>query len=135
MPTAGGLIGALTEHGVSEEDARHYAEGVRRGDILITVHATGARADRAASILDDNGAININDRISAWRKRGWTAHDPNAMPLTADELERERNYYAAADKQAKEWSAAAGKPPPKRKRKIERRREFTSRPTGPPRRK
>jgi len=101
---AGGLIGALTGHGVPEEDARHYAEGVRRGDIIITVHASGARADQAAAILNDSGAIDINDRLSAWRKRGWTAHDPSAPPLTADELARERDYYAAADKQAKEWS-------------------------------
>lgn len=101
---AGGLIGALTEHGVPEEDARYYAEGVRRGDILVTVHARGERADRAAAILDGSGAVDINDRVSAWRKRGWTDHDATATPLTSAELQRERDYYAAADKQAKEWS-------------------------------
>ncbi len=33
----GGLIGALTNAGVSEEDAHVYSEGVRRGSSLVTV--------------------------------------------------------------------------------------------------
>src|SRR5215211_7590340 len=32
----GGVIGALTQAGVSEEDAHVYAEGVRRGGTLVT---------------------------------------------------------------------------------------------------
>jgi hypothetical protein len=100
----GGIIGALTETGVPEEAARHYAEGIRRGDVLIAVRAEGARADRAARILDGNGAIDIDDRLSAWRSRGWTGFDPDAQPLSADELRRERQYYAAAREQGREWT-------------------------------
>ena len=99
----GGIIGALTETGVPEEAARHYAEGIRRGDVLIAVRAEGARADRAARILDDNGAIDIDDRVSGWRSRGWTGFDPDAQPLTADELRRERQYYTAAREKGREW--------------------------------
>ena len=33
----GGLIGALTQSGIGEPEARHYAEGVRRGGTLVTV--------------------------------------------------------------------------------------------------
>ena len=36
---AGGVLGALTEAGVSEEDAQAYAEGVRRGGTLLTVRS------------------------------------------------------------------------------------------------
>jgi hypothetical protein len=61
---AGGLIGGLTESGISHEHAQHYAESVRRGDILITVRAEEARADRAAEILDDNGEVDIDRRVS-----------------------------------------------------------------------
>src|SRR5579864_5142656 len=32
----GGIIGALTQAGVSEDDAHVYAEGVRRGGTLVT---------------------------------------------------------------------------------------------------
>jgi hypothetical protein len=100
----GGIIGALTETGVPEEAARHYAEGIRRGDVLIAVRAEGAGADRAARILDQNGAIDIDDRVSGWRSRGWTGFDPDAAPLTADELRRERQYYSAAREQGREWT-------------------------------
>ena len=37
---AGGLIGGLTKAGVSEQDAEYYAEGVRRGGVLVTVRTT-----------------------------------------------------------------------------------------------
>jgi hypothetical protein len=101
---AGGLIGALTENGIPEDEARYYAEGVRRGDILITVQASGDRADLAASTLDRHHAINIDDRVSSWKKRGWTSHDTNAAPLSEAELRREREYYSSAERQGKDWA-------------------------------
>ena len=101
---AGGLIGALTEHGVPEDEARYYTEGVRRGDVLVTVHASGERADRAADILEKHHAQNIDDRVTAWRKRGWSGYDPDAAPLTDAELRREREYREASKQQADEWS-------------------------------
>ena len=48
---AGGLIGALTDLGVPEEEAHYYAEGVRRGGVLVTVQTTDALAQQAVSIL------------------------------------------------------------------------------------
>ncbi len=104
---AGGLIGALTESGVSPEHAAHYAESLRRGDILITVRTDEAGADRAAGILDDNGAVDIDRRVSEWRDRGWEAYDANAQPLSKVELEREREYDRAAREQGNRWSEQA----------------------------
>ncbi len=101
---AGGLIGALTEGGVPEEEAGVYAEGVRRGDILLTVHASGNRADRASEILDRDGAVNVDDRVSSWRSRGWARHDVSAQPMSDEELRRERSYYSAAEKQGDRWT-------------------------------
>jgi uncharacterized membrane protein len=49
---AGGLVGALTEHGIPEEDARGYEEHVRKGSILLTVHANSdEQAEEAHRIL------------------------------------------------------------------------------------
>ena len=49
---AGGLVGALTEHGIPEEDARGYEEHVRQGSILLTVHANSdEQAEEAHRIL------------------------------------------------------------------------------------
>ncbi len=50
----GGLIGALVSLGVSEEDARHFDEGLRAGAILVTVDA-GSRTEEALAILERHG--------------------------------------------------------------------------------
>jgi len=69
---AGGLIGGLTRLGVPEEDAHYYAEGVRRGGILVTVAADDEReAERAAEILRRHGAVDIDQRGTEWKKQGW----------------------------------------------------------------
>ena len=90
---AGGMIGALTEVGVPEEHANNYAESVRRGGALVTVRADESRAERAARILRENGAIDLDQRVSRWREDGWTGWDPSAAPYTRDEAERERRLY------------------------------------------
>jgi hypothetical protein len=59
---AGGVVGMLRDHGVSEEEAEFYAEGVKRGGALVTVH--GVSDDRAAEarrILQQHGAIETED--------------------------------------------------------------------------
>ncbi len=69
---AGGLIGGLTKAGVSERDAEYYAEGVRRGGVLVTVRTTENLADKAAGILDDAGAKDVDEKSREWRSSGWT---------------------------------------------------------------
>jgi stress response protein YsnF len=81
----GGLIGGLTSSGVSHEDAEYYAEGLRRGGVLVTVRTHETSADRAAEILDQFGARDVDERASEWRKGGWTG--PAAG--TTDFAERE----------------------------------------------
>jgi hypothetical protein len=69
---AGGLIGLLMDHGITEEQAEFYAEGVRRGGSLVTVH--GIPEDRekdARRILDENGAIEVEQLADEWRRTGW----------------------------------------------------------------
>ena len=56
----GELIGVLKDHGVSEEEARFYAEGVARGGALVTVHdVPPERRKIARETLDQSGAIAI----------------------------------------------------------------------------
>jgi len=88
----GGIIGALTEAGVSDEDAHVYAEGVRRGGALLTVRIPEADRARVESIMD-RGAVNIWDRGMAYRKAGWKTFDPGASPYTADQVRKEREQY------------------------------------------
>jgi hypothetical protein len=48
---AGSLIGALVSMGISQEEAELYAEGVRRGHVLVAVQTTDARAAEAFAVL------------------------------------------------------------------------------------
>jgi uncharacterized protein (TIGR02271 family) len=49
--TAGGLIGALTQSGHDENEARTYADGVQRGGTLVTVRVDDSRAAPAEAIM------------------------------------------------------------------------------------
>jgi hypothetical protein len=95
---AGGLIGGLTDMGVSKTDAEYYAESVRRGGALVTVRADDTRADRAADIMREHGAVDIEQRAEQWRERGWSGWNDKAGPYTAADLERDRDLYGDADR-------------------------------------
>ena len=57
---AGGIIGLLRDHGVSEKEAQFYADGVAKGGALVTVHGvSGDRASQARKILASHGAIDV----------------------------------------------------------------------------
>jgi hypothetical protein len=60
----GGLVGLLKDHGVSEEEADFYAEGVRRGGALITVQSFDADDEkRAREIMRQFGAIETEELV------------------------------------------------------------------------
>jgi hypothetical protein len=48
----GGLIGALTQSGIGEDDARSYAEGVRRGGTLVTARVPDTDRPHLQAIMD-----------------------------------------------------------------------------------
>lgn len=87
---AGGLIGGLTELGIPEADAQHYAESVRRGGALVTVRADESRANEADALMLRHGAINIEERVERWRGDGWQGYDPDAQPYSKEEIARDR---------------------------------------------
>jgi len=83
---AGGLIGALTHIGVPEDDAEYYVEGVRRGGILVTVRAEDRLAERAADIMENGGAEDVDHRSEEWRASGWQPkHTAAASSRTAEQ--------------------------------------------------
>jgi hypothetical protein len=88
----GGVVGALTQAGVSDEDAPLYAEGVRRGGTLVSARVPDADRARYEAILNQS-AVNLRDRSAAWQKAGWKSYDPSAKPYGAEEVRRERQLY------------------------------------------
>jgi len=90
---AGGLIGALTESGVSEDDAHVYAESVRRGGSLVTARVPEERAAEADAILAGTSRVDLTARREVYTQEGWQRFDPKAEPYTPEEIERERSRY------------------------------------------
>jgi hypothetical protein len=84
----GGALGVLSHAGVSGEDAHEIAECLRRGATLVAARVPEADRNQYEAILD-RGAINVQVRVAAYRQAGWKAYDPNAAPLTAEEMQRE----------------------------------------------
>jgi hypothetical protein len=89
----GGMLGALTDYGVSEEDAHLYSEAVRRGSTLVTVRTDEGRVAKAESILEANQPVNTRERRDAYTATGWSKYDPASKPYTADEIRQERDRY------------------------------------------
>lgn len=88
---AGGLIGALTDAGVDERDAHVYAEGVRRGGVLVTARVDDSRADAAHAILQSDAGVNVETRRRDYEASGWEAFDETADPYHPDQI---RDYRA-----------------------------------------
>ncbi|MDT2024596.1 hypothetical protein [Methylocella sp. CPCC 101449] len=89
---AGGLLGALTQGGVSEEDANIYSEGVRRGGSIVTVRTANASNAEIERILDQN-SIDTRTRADSWRQEGWQRFDPEGPPMTSDQIKASRTRY------------------------------------------
>ena len=87
---AGGIVGALTDVGISEDDAQFYAESVRRSGAVVTVRADESRAAQAEEILDRHDAVDIEERVAEWKRQGWTGYDPDAPEWSAAQIEAER---------------------------------------------
>ncbi|MDB5171299.1 MAG: protein of unknown function DUF2382-containing protein [Phycisphaerales bacterium] len=61
--------------------AEYYAEGTRRGGTLVTATTPDNLADRAADIMRDHNAIDVDERAAQWRSAGW-AGVPDAGTAT-----------------------------------------------------
>ncbi len=74
----GGILGGLKEAGVPEDDANVYAEGVRRGDCLVSVRADEADVGRVESTLAQHSGVDAATRGAVYRGEGWSRFDPQA---------------------------------------------------------
>jgi hypothetical protein len=88
----GGLLGALTNAGISEEDAQILVEGVRRGGTLVAARVAEGEVPRVETVMNQS-AVNLRERCDLYRKSGWQAFDPNAVPYTADQVRCERALH------------------------------------------
>jgi len=86
--------GGSNEENEEEDDSGHYAEAVRRGNAVVTVTTTTDQIDRIAEIMNQRGAIDIDQRVAEYKKTGYTGYDPNAAAYTHEDSIRERDRQA-----------------------------------------
>lgn len=75
-----GFWDSITDFFMPDDDRYAYEEGVRRGGATLVVSADEARVDEVAEILEQNGAVDLDERESAWKNEGWTG--AAAVPTT-----------------------------------------------------
>lgn len=67
-----GFLDALRDFFFPQDDHDAYAEGLSRGGYLLTVRDVPSEMyDTTVDLLDDEGAVDIDERSSQWRSEGW----------------------------------------------------------------
>lgn len=101
------LFGA-DQHG---DDAGLYAEAVRRGSYMLSIDANDEdEADRAADIVQQYHAVDIDQRAAQWRSTGWSTYQSDAPLYTADQIRQEREGYSSTTTVASSRAGSAGNP-------------------------
>ncbi len=79
-----GFFESLGDFFFPEEDRYAYAEGLSRGGYLLTVSGLSAdQQETALDILDDEGAVDIDEREQSWRSEGWTGYQSGGSVAAA----------------------------------------------------
>jgi uncharacterized protein (TIGR02271 family) len=63
----GGFLASLKSLFVPDQDRDTYAEAVRRGGFLLAARVEQGSAERAMDILEEHGAVDLDDRQQSWR--------------------------------------------------------------------
>ena len=71
-----------------------YAESVRRGGTAVTVQVEDNMVEKAADILNDNGAVDVDRRAAQYRKTGYKNYDAKAPLYNAEQSKTELRQYA-----------------------------------------
>jgi hypothetical protein len=72
IDVSSGLLTELVARGVPDEDAPVYAEGARRGGMLVFVRADDDdEAAEAAELMAEHGAVDIDACATGWQQQGY----------------------------------------------------------------
>lgn len=87
-------IGTLTRLGVPQDDAEIYAEGLRRGGVLLVGHVGADHVEEALDIIERHGPVDIDERHRHYRASGWTGYDATAHDYDEASAVEERGRHA-----------------------------------------
>lgn len=81
---------ALGRYGVSDEEARFYSEGVRRGGSIVIAHVHDSNVDAAVDIMARHNPVRFEDRKDDYLKD----YSANATAYSEDQIRENRERYA-----------------------------------------
>ncbi len=73
-----GFFGSIKDMLLPEEDRYAYAEGMRRGAVLLNATVDESQVTQASSVLEQSGALDLDAQEASWRQSGWTGYDATA---------------------------------------------------------
>ncbi|AWJ84323.1 hypothetical protein TSH58p_12775 [Azospirillum sp. TSH58] len=106
-------VSMLTGVGVTREDAEVFAEGVRRGGVLLVGRVDEAMCDSALTVMQRHGSVDIPGRAQGYREAGWSGYDAGTADYDSEQVAEERRRAAAAslrDVNTQGANPAAGAP-------------------------
>ena len=76
--SGGGFWESIKDMFVPDEDRHSYNEGMRRGGVMLYASVDDDDADRAVSVLEETGSVDMDERESNWRSEGWAGYSPSS---------------------------------------------------------
>jgi len=94
-PTGGLVAGLIKTHHMDAEDAEIYAEGVRRGETLLTVQIEDSEVSRTRDLLNQYNPTDVHGEASSWRSEGWSKFDETTT-ANPDDVKTYRNRSSSS---------------------------------------
>jgi hypothetical protein len=69
----GGLIGSLTALGLPEHEAHVFAEGIKRGNVLLAVRTVDERSQLASDVMRQYNGLDVGAQRLKLETTGWVA--------------------------------------------------------------
>jgi uncharacterized protein (TIGR02271 family) len=92
----GGFFSSLADMFMPDEDRYAYAEGMSRGGVTLSVTADATHSDRVMDILEDRGAVDMDEREALWKSEGWTGYSAASTTSTSGTISGQTSRSTAA---------------------------------------
>jgi hypothetical protein len=71
-----------------------YLEALQRGLSVVKAHLDDSQSDDAIDILEENGAVDVEERARIWRDSGWDAANAQEIAASLSESVVRRARYS-----------------------------------------